>query len=143
LTEVVHCKGENGVGVKEAALFCTSKWFNPVMETADQANVVVLLGSKVRDHWKKVDKTLPKAFGGKRSGVPKPELIRRDTFVNTVNGIARVYVYLPHPSSSGEKGETMSIGSIYGSQMLEQLRQIVGGSSPAPLTSTEWYGRFS
>ena len=143
LTEVVHCKGEDGIGVKQAAMFCTSKWFNPVMETASQAKIVVLLGSKVRDHWKKVDKSLPKDFGGKRSGVSKPQLIRRDTFVNVVAGISRVYIYLPHPSSSGEKGETMSIGAIYGPQMLGQLQQIVEGTIPAPLTSTAWYGQFS
>lgn len=142
LTEVVHCKGEAGEGVKQAAAFCTAKWFEPLMDFASEARVVVLLGSKVRDHWKQIDKSLPRDFGGKRMGLSKSALIERDVFISNVGGLSRIFIYLPHPSSSGEKGETLKIGSIYGNELLSFLRDVIGAGNSVPGLTRELHTLF-
>jgi hypothetical protein len=47
LTEVVHCKSQEQLGVAEAAAVCVSRWLRPVMRLA-AARVVVLMGRQAQ-----------------------------------------------------------------------------------------------
>lgn len=108
LTELVHCKSTGEQGVSRAHLTCAGRWLDPVLEVSG-ASVVVLLGSKARDHcvarWK-LDKGRSVYWG-----VATP-------------GRERTVVVLPHPNARGKR----KVGDLVGAGDLQQLRALVSGS---------------
>ena len=142
LTETVHCKSEGGKGVKEAGPLCTAKWLGPTMSNATNARVMVLFGTKVRDFWTKTAPGVPREFGQGRSGLTKSDIIRQNSYVDSQFGTRRVAFYLPHPSASGEKGETMSVAGLYGDKFLAFVREVIDGSLDVPNSSEELWDRF-
>lgn len=104
LTEVVHCKSQKAHGVPEASSICSEKWLGSIMDLADRAKVVVLLGSHVRPWAKKEFRhSVPSDFG-ERVNEGGLNVAIRDSFVLN----ERVYLYLPHPTASEPGGRLVS-----------------------------------
>ena len=133
LTEVVHCKSENEVGVKEALPRCTEKWLNPVMQLANSANVLILAGSKVRDGWAKTYFGLSKDYGKKNPLLTGIERAKRDTFIDRSLGRHRLVIYMGQPAFSA------SLRNLYGQKALELMSQIALGNRAVPKDTAEWH----
>ncbi len=87
LTELVHCKSKNEIGVSDALPLCSRHWLSPVIEHS-AAQVVVLLGSRARD----VCVRLWELDGSKSAH-----------FGVELGGIERAVVIIPHPNAFGPK----------------------------------------
>jgi hypothetical protein len=87
LTEVVHCKSESEVGVKQAVNFCTSRYFHRVVGLSP-AVVLVVYGAKAK----------AAIATSLLTGVAQQPITP-----TTIGGIDRLVVFLPHPSSFGPK----------------------------------------
>ena len=107
LTELVHCKSRGEQGVSKAHLTCAGRWLDLVLGVSG-ASVVVLLGSKARDHcvarWK-LDKGQSVHFG------------------ETIGGRRRAVVVLPHPNARGKR----KVADCVSPEQLRQLRALVSG----------------
>jgi len=136
LTEVVHCKSQNAIGVPEASAICSENWLGKIMDLAKDANVVVLLGSHVRP-WaqKQFRDSVPKDFG-ERVSDGGLEVATRDSFV--LNG--RVYIYLPHPTAAEPGGRLPS--TRFGTQSHRILSEIAKGERKVPETTDELHRLF-
>lgn len=142
LTEIVHCKSEGAQGVAKAAPMCTAKWMDQVTSLASEAHVLVLFGTKVRDYWVKAMAGVPTGFGQRRTGLSKREVIHRNSYVETFGELRRVAFYLPHPSASGERGETLSVAGIYGEAFRSFIRDVIAGNERVPTTTAQLHSLF-
>lgn len=127
LTEVVHCKSQREMGVSAAVSFCSSKWLNPVINTAENLRVLVVCGSKARDLWAKSFFDLPDHFGAKkRSNESQLAIARRDLFVASQFGKPVVVVYMGQPAFSS------SLLNLYGPKVVEVISEIAREVIPIP-----------
>jgi hypothetical protein len=122
---------------------CTSKWLAPVMAMASEARILVLFGTKVRNYWGTTMPGVPAGFGKRRSGLTTLEVIESNSYIDERDGMRRIAMYLPHPSASGEKGETLSIAGIYGESFLGFTQDVISGKSSVPSTTGELHSLFS
>ena len=136
LTEVVHCKSQNGIGVPEASPICSANWLGKIMDLATDARVVVLLGSHVRP-WARNEykNSVPKDFG-KRVTAGGMDVAIRDSFVQS----GRVYIYLPHPTAAEPGGRLPS--TRFGAGVHRILAEIAKGEKAVPATTSELHRRF-
>lgn len=107
MTEVVHCKSKNEVGVSQAAETCGKRYLNDILALTP-APVVAVVGKKSHD-------CLNDALG---LGLPAPPYIT----VGEIGGITRHLVFLWHPA--GFKGPK-TIGGLHGSEELGRLRNLL------------------
>ena len=136
LTEVVHCKSQNAVGVPEASSICSENWLGKIMDLAKDAKIVVLLVSHVRPWAKKQFRdSVPNNFG-ERVGDGGLEVATRDSFVLN----RRVYIYLPHPTAAEPGGRLPS--TRFGAQSHRILSEIAKGERKVPETTDELHRLF-
>jgi hypothetical protein len=62
MTELVHCKSRDEVGVPEALSFCTQKFFQSIM-SASSAKLVFVLGVKPASHFRTLFREVPNSWG--------------------------------------------------------------------------------
>jgi len=108
MTEVVHCKSTDEIGVAEAAQTCIERHFENVMSVA-AARVVVAVGAFAQR----------KIFGGQAPNQPVEM---------TLGGRSRLVVGLSHPSGFGD-GKTLT--KRYTDGDLAQLREWIQRSASA------------
>lgn len=83
ITEIVHCKSRNEIGVKEAQKECVEKYLSKVLECSN-AKVVVCLGDKVSS-----------VICRYHLSIDSDSLIK--PYADGVDG--RVFIFLPHPNA--------------------------------------------
>lgn len=134
LTEVVHCKSNDGQGAPEAAAFCSSNWMKPILEFSP-AKLVVLLGSHVRNNFAYSTFNLDSNFGSAKKGesLTPVQRIVQDTFVSDYARSKRIYIYNAHPTSS----ETRTLNKVYGDYAVSILGKIAKGELALPSTTSE------
>lgn len=62
MTELVHCKSENEIGVSKALDKCASKWFEKIMEISP-AKLILVLGGKPAKHLTNLYPEIPADWG--------------------------------------------------------------------------------
>jgi len=88
LTEVVHCKSKNEIGVAEARHTCATKYLPQVLSAASEARVFAVIGVHAA---REVSQLFDLGLDGEH---------RYAEFVH--DGRPRAFVYLDHPSSGGK-----------------------------------------
>lgn len=85
LTEVVHCKSKQEIGVTEATEFCVNRYFNQILSLSG-ALVIVVLGKHARTAVQN-----------------KYKIANNLTMVGPIefNGRKRIITFLPHPNARG------------------------------------------
>ena len=107
MTEVVHCKSKNEVGVSQAAETCGKRYLNDILALTN-APIVVVVGKKSHD-------CLNDALG---LGLPKLPYITS----KHLGGMVRRLVFLWHPA--GFKGPKTFVG-LHGVSELQRLRNLL------------------
>lgn len=107
MTEVVHCKSKNEVGVSQAAETCAKRYLNDILALTN-APIVAVVGKKSHD-------CLNNALG---LGLPEPPYIT----VRELGGTVRHLVFIWHPA--GFKGPK-TIAGLHGDEELERLRKLL------------------
>lgn len=133
ITEVVHCKSKNEIGVAAAASRCTDMWMEKVAGVAASARVVLLCGSKVRNNWARQRFALSPDFG--RQGnktLPQMEYAKRDIFVGRLGGIPRLFVSMGQPAFS------KTLTNLYGERVLNLIGAVAQGAHDVPNSTYEW-----
>lgn len=126
MTEVVHCKSRNELGVSGAVGHCSQLHMDAILR-ATTAPLVVVLGARARDQVTELWK-LPDAFGDRRSTGGEEQHVG----LAIVGGSERLVVHLPHPTGM-EPNSTFA--KAY-PRLLPLLRQLVaGGLTPQDFTS--------
>jgi hypothetical protein len=82
LTEVVHCKSTDEIGVSKAASTCSATWLRPILRLAG-ARVVVLMGAVARE-------AFAAEFRWPRGAFEPP---------HELEGRPRIVLQLPHPNA--------------------------------------------
>src|SRR5215472_4513041 len=105
LTEVVHCKSRNEIGVREAQSFCSNRYLARVISVA-AAEVLVVFGEIAAD-------AMRRCFGSS---------IREVNGLNiaSIGDKTRVVAFLPHPN---ERGSKKSIEGNIGASGLSLIRE--------------------
>lgn len=117
LTEVVHCKSRQEIGVRAAVARCAETYLEPIFSLCP-APLVVIVGSAARDATASPVR-LPPSFGQRSSS-------RRDNvLVRTVGDKQRLVVYLPH--FSGMEPNRSFLGR-YRIDGVELLRAVAKGT---------------
>jgi len=122
MTELVHCKSFNEIGVPEALAFCNAKWMNRIFMNSP-ARLVIVMGKKPAEKVLEVIPGIPDSWGAwkdQNSGLtrgdwPKSnqdlhnrikngtwalEDQKKHSVVRTVGGLERLLIWLPRPNSS-------------------------------------------
>jgi uracil-DNA glycosylase len=107
LTEVVHCKSRNELGVKEALETCSSRYLRKTLE-ASYARAIVVLGSWAA---KAVERTL---------GLDSYPLLRGPVMLGSR---VRHIAFLPHPNARKPR----TFAKCFSAECLEILRRVVAG----------------
>lgn len=111
LTEVVHCKSRNEVGVREAQDCCSNRYLTRVISVA-AAEILVVFGEIAAD-------AMRRRFGSSIEGV-------NGLCVASMEGKTRVVAFLPHPN---ERGSKKSIEGSIGTSGLSLIRSHLKGES--------------
>lgn len=93
MTEVVHCKSRQEIGVAEAVPRCVSTHLDPIVALSP-APLVVVLGAQARNRISRLWQ-LPDGFGTKDAVGQE----RRNLAIRTVGGTQRLIAYLQHPAA--------------------------------------------
>lgn len=118
MTEVVHCKSTDEIGVAKAASTCVDRHLDRVM-TASSAPLIVVLGAKARDELEGLW-DLPPGFGQKGTvGIDE----EANLFVRTLGGRPRLIAYLWHPTGFETVKKFAESYPIH----LSRLQQVVAG----------------
>lgn len=104
IIEVVHCKSEREIGVREAARTCYELYMNSIFSVSP-AEVVVVLGKVARE-----------ALLGVGAGLPKSPLEM------DLGGKKRQAFFLPHPN---ERGSEKSLAAHYGSEAINDAKKLI------------------
>ncbi len=122
MTELVHCKSFNEIGVPESLAFCNAKWMNRIFLNSP-ARLVIVMGKKPAEKVLEVIPGIPDSWGAwkdQNSGLtrgdwPKSnqdlhnrvkngtwalEDQKKHSVVRTVGGLERLLIWLPRPNSS-------------------------------------------
>ena len=108
MTEVVHCKSRQEIGVAAAASTCAQRYLDDILRLS-AAPLIAVVGKKAHA-----------ALTAWLPGLPKPPYITGAE----VGGQPRTLVYVSHPSSWGEP---KTISKLHGPGRLAELRTIAGG----------------
>jgi hypothetical protein len=106
MTEVVHCKSKNEVGVSQAAGTCAKRYLNDMLALTN-APIVAVVGKQSHD-------CLNDALG---LGLPEPPYITQ----KELGGLVRHLVFVWHPA--GFRGPK-TITGLYGEKELQRLRKL-------------------
>ena len=137
LTEIVHCKSKMAAGVEEASSHCVDKWLMPILELS-QAEIVFVMGSKVRDFFAIPLLEFAENFGSDKNKVYKSlsqrERALRDIQISDFGGKKRLYVYCFHPTHAISPN---TIESMFGTQLLTWLQNLSMGQTKIPQSTEE------
>ena len=104
LTEVVHCKSRNEVGVKEAQEFCSKRYLDRILSVS-AAKVIVVFGQSAKDVVvNQLSRSMRPLFDGERNLFAQEQ---------------RMIVFLAHPAGFGHK---KSVKDTVGDEGLRLLR---------------------
>ena len=132
LTEVVHCKSTNEHGVADAVPVCASKWLTSIVETAEQARVILICGSKALNLWARSAFDLSPEYGRRRKSTDEHlGIAKRDLFVSERLGRRTVVGYMGQPARS------WTLSNIYGEKVVNLLGRIAWNEIPVPATTAE------
>ncbi|MDY7014373.1 MAG: uracil-DNA glycosylase family protein [Cyanobacteriota bacterium] len=87
LTEIVHCKSHNEIGVEQAQEQCVQAYLRRILELA-KARVIVVLGVRAR-------KVIQREFE-----IPTEQLLSESI---EIGGYQRFFTFLPHPNARSER----------------------------------------
>ena len=129
ITEIVHCKSKDAIGVEEASGYCIEKWMDSIFEVSP-AKVVILLGSKVRDFYARTVLKAPSGFGEFHGygQLSQKERASRDIFVQTVGGTPRLFIFNWHPTFAGLR----IFRKVYGNELVDWISNILAGEESIP-----------
>ena len=105
MTEIVHCKSRNEVGVVAALQECTSLHFDRTLNVA-AASIIIAIGkgrALIRD----------------RYSIAATEMLTK----RLIAGKERIFIFLPHPS--GFEPGPRSLSGLYSIEQMNMLRQAV------------------
>lgn len=139
LTEVVHCKSKMAEGVKESAKHCSDKWMDRIIDLSDALNVVVLVGSHVRDQYAREKFKLEREFGENNSEKSFLETIKSNSFISNVFGKPLLFVFIAHPTSMTKK----TFQSKYGEFAASKISSVAAGEIPVPVDTDSWFKLLS
>ncbi len=106
LTEVVHCKSINEIGIKQAKTLCAETYLRKVVEMATSASVIVILG------------VIAKEAMQKEFSIPNDVSIFS---LNRTIGKNKFVTFLPHPNARMPR----TFAKCLKSEELEKLRTIL------------------
>ena len=86
LTEIVHCKSRNEMGVAEAQAFCSDRYLGRILSIA-AARILIVYGTRARQ-------AICRHFG-----LGAEETTARIFGPTEIAGTSRMLVFLPHPSA--------------------------------------------
>jgi hypothetical protein len=110
MTEVVHCKSRQEIGVAAAASTCATLYLTEILRLS-AAPLIAVVGKKAHN-----------ALAAWLPSLPAPPYV----IDVELGGQPRTLVYISHPSSWGEP---KTIAAIYGPEKVELLRAIARGYS--------------
>jgi hypothetical protein len=121
LTEIVHCKSKNAIGVKEAAKTCLPNWFEKKMFLCP-APVVIIFGSHARNFLRMELKNASEDFGSeaKYAGMSQRERSLRDISLEVFGGKKRLVIFNFKNGSS----QIQKLSEVYGSRVLSFLNAV-------------------
>ena len=114
MTELVHCKSREEIGVPEALSFCTQKFFHNIL-MATSAKLIFVLGVKPATHFRSLFHGIPDTWGMgsgsvgvwpksnqeliemRKSGVWSAAHQLKHTIEMDLGGISRTVVWFPRP----------------------------------------------
>ena len=122
LTEIVHCKSKNAIGVKEAASFCMNQWLFPILESS-KIKVAVLVGSHVAKLMKNYPLKTYENFGSSAgyNALSIKDRALRDIHILRVGDRNIVVIYNAHNGSSS----IQKLPQVYGSKVIEWVSSIL------------------
>jgi len=98
LTEIVHCQANREDGVRKARKICAEKYLDSILDVADKAKIIVLLGTQAVDTFNERYNLNLKAFAGMNQD---KEYVGVGEMC--LGNIERLIVALPHPDSRGKR----------------------------------------
>lgn len=98
LAEIVHCQANGEDGVCKARRICTGKYLDSILEVAQKAKIIVLLGTQAVDTFNERYSLNLKAFAGINQD-------KEHVSVGEVclGNVERLIIALPHPNSRGKR----------------------------------------
>lgn len=139
LTEVVHCKSKDEIGVKQSATHCSSRWMDQIIGLSEELKVVVLVGAQVRDSFAQSKYKLGSNFGSKIMSSDLLSEAKQNSFVSVVLGKRLLFVYLPHPAAGAKK----TFISKYGEVIASKISSIATGKIAVPVDTDTWFNYLS
>lgn len=136
LTEIVHCKSLMGAGVEEASDTCADTWMMRILNSSP-ANVLVVIGGKVRDNFAIPFLNAPEGFAGSNGAayraMSQSERAHRDIFVTHFGDRPRLVLFNWHPTSMEIRG----LNNAYGAEMVRWVSQLIEGTVTVPRDNRE------
>ena len=122
MTELVHCKSFNEIGVPDSLAFCNGKWMNKILMNSP-ARLIIVMGKKPAEKVLEVINGIPSTWGSwkdEKSGLKRGdwpnsnsdlqertkngswayEDQKKHSVVTNVGGLERLLIWLPRPNSS-------------------------------------------
>lgn len=143
LTEIVHCKSKNGIGVvAKASSFCINKWMTDIFALSP-AKVVILFGGKVRDQFAKPFLGASADFGldNNYDALNQSQRSKRDIIWSDMGGKPRVIVFNWHPTAY-KSDSSKILKDVYGEKIVNWLSSVIRGNAPVPTSMSELKNRI-
>lgn len=139
LTEIVHCKSLMAAGVNDAAETCADTWMARILNSS-QANVLILVGAKVRDKFASTFLHAPSNFaetnGAEYKSMTNRHRAYRDIFITHFGDRPRLVLFNWHPTAMELKG----LGNAYGPEVVQWVSDVIAGKKPLPVSNNELRG---
>lgn len=134
ITEIVHCKSKDSIGVDEASSECVDRWLKEIL-LLSPAKIVILLGWKVRDYFAIPILGANSDFGKNKSysKLTPRERVTRDIFISDYSGEKKIYLFNWHPTAPAMR----KLSDVYGQSALGKLKQIINGEIEMPINTGE------
>lgn len=130
MTEVVHCKSQQEIGVAQAADHCAAMHLDRILK-ASPAPLTVVMGAKARDRVKEVWR-LPEGFG-RRATVGRDEQV--NLVVRNLGGRTRAVIFLWHPTGMETPRDLQGTYP----RLLPLLQRLIRGAvSPDAIAGIDW-----
>lgn len=129
LTELVHCKSKNAIGVKEAANFCMNRWLFPILESSN-IRVAILVGSHVATNMKDYPLKTYEDFGSSvgYNQMSTRERTLRDIHLLRVGNRSILVMYNAHNGASS----IQKLPDVYGPKVIQWVSKILNGEISPP-----------
>jgi len=142
LTEIIHCKSLMGAGVAEASDTCADSWMARILNSSP-ANVLVVIGAKVRDNFANPFLGAPSNFaeanGAAYKMMTQKERAMRDIFLTQYGGRPRLVVFNWHPTSMEVRG----MNHAYGPDVTNWISSVIRGDMVLPQSQDELQARIA